>query len=431
MLDPNEAAEEIIDDGDAHMSEDDDENDQVGGLDNEKVEIELVNDSKTYFDGHTDSVFSLGRHPTNHALYLTGGADDTAQLWKIVPETPENPLHTEQLQIIKGHSDSVVAAGFLKPDGNYAYTCGLDGKLRVYKAAGLEYTLIFETKEVEEINWAEPHPSEPSLALGANDGTAWVYSVDEDQVVLRSTFHVHTASCTAGAWTPRGRHVATVSEDGSFYLWDASTGEGEVGLTSRDQRFNIEGGLYSIAIHPGGTVAVVGGATGECKVVSLPASARPPRPAGAPKAPVGGVEQQSGQIVASMSAHSEGVEALAFCQSPALPFMASGGIDGKVVIYDTTRGYAIRKSIDEAHEGAVVKLEFATRDSGSDPGVLTTVGIDGKLKRWDTRTGNLIGTWKGHTDGILGFVQAANGGVVSAGDDGVVLVFDTSSPPTA
>lgn len=427
MLDPTEAAEEIVDDGDAHMSEDDD-----AGEGADRVELELVNDSKTYFDGHTDSVFSIGRHPTNHALYLTGGGDDTAQLWKIVPETQETPLHTEQLQIIKGHADSVIAAGFLKPDGNYAYTAGLDGKLRVYKAADTEYALIFETKEVEEINWAEAHPTEPVIALGANDGSCWVYSVEEEQVLMRSSFHAHTASCTAGAWTPRGRHLATVSEDGSFYLWDASTGEGEIGLTARDQRFNIEGGLYSVAIHPGGTVAVVGGATGECKAVGLPTSARPPRPAAAGR-PAPGADQssQSGQIVAAMAAHSEGVETLAFCQSPALPFMASGGIDGTVVIYDHSRGFAIRKTINEAHEGAVVKVEFATRESGSDPGILTTVGVDGKMKRWDTRTGNLIGTWKGHTDGILGFVQASSGGLVTAGDDGVVLVFDSNSPPSA
>jgi ribosome assembly protein SQT1 len=58
------------------------------------------------------------------------------------------------------------------------------------------------------------------------------------------------------------------------------------------------------------------------------------------------------------------------------------------------------------------------------------------LRRWDVRGGTaaaqqgFLGEWKGHRGGgegggILGFVQGGGGKrVVTAGDDGVSLVFD-------
>lgn len=426
MLDASEAAEEIIDDGDAPMDSDDSDDDGDEHAGEDKIEIDLVNHSAAYFDVHTDSVYALARHPTDQTLFVSGAGDDKGYLWKVVPESMTEPLHTEVVAELTGHSDTVISVGFLKPDGKWLFTAGMDGQVRVYRVKDDVYgaELKFEAKEVEEIVWAEPHPSQPMFVVGAVDGSCWVYNVDTDssEVALVSSFHAHTMSCTAGAWTPSGRLICTVSEDGSLYVWDAATGQGEVGLTSRDQRFSIEGGLYAVAVHPAGTLVVVGGASGECKVVALPAAARLP----GRKNPGG---EAAGTIVASMAVHEEGVESLSFSMSPMLPLLASGGVDGKLVLYDASRNFAVRKTIDDAHDGAVVKVEFATRDSGADPSTLTTVGFDGRLKRWDVRTGSLIGTWRGHSEAILGFVQGPEGAVITAGDDNVCLLFDTNKVP--
>jgi ribosome assembly protein SQT1 len=74
--------------------------------------------------------------------------------------------------------------------------------------------------------------------------------------------------------------------------------------------------------------------------------------------------------------------------------------------------------------------------------LLTTVGLDGVVRRWDARGGTtaagqgLLKEWKGHlglseteegeqAGGIMGFVQGFDGKrVVTAGDDGVTLVFE-------
>lgn len=131
-----------------------------------------------------------------------------------------------------------------------------------------------EAQDVEEINWVAVCPynqgSEEErnvVAMGANDGSAWVFRIghtDSQPISIIQTFFQHTASCTAGAWTPDGNLLATVSEDGSFYVYDvfgaaAAAGmpgspgtNAVVGLTVVDQRFAVDGGLYSIAVSPGG-----------------------------------------------------------------------------------------------------------------------------------------------------------------------------------
>ena len=51
---------------------------------------------------------------------------------------------------------------------------------------------------------------------------------------------------------------------------------------------------------------------------------------------------------------------------------------------------------------------------------------DKTLRTWDARTGTLVREHKGHHDPILGASLGLEGGVVvSAGDDGVCLVFTT------
>ena len=51
---------------------------------------------------------------------------------------------------------------------------------------------------------------------------------------------------------------------------------------------------------------------------------------------------------------------------------------------------------------------------------------DKTLKTWDARTGTLVREHKGHHGPILGATLGLEGGiVVSAGDDGVCLIFTT------
>ncbi|KAL4738401.1 hypothetical protein BDV11DRAFT_215974 [Aspergillus similis] len=510
FIDADEAEEVFTRDEDHPMESDGEDADGDQEMTFEDQEIELQNDSAAHFDAHTDSIFCIAQHPIHNAIVVTGSGDDSAYIFDSTPnaEKPVLPASYESdpqprrereslkpLLRMEGHSDSVNAVAFTEPRGEYVLTAGLDGKLRAWrdttpKLDGTAWAFVAEVQEVEEINWVAVCPAGSGqgendekanvIALGGSDGSAWVFRINHKDasqpISIVQSFFQHTGPCTAGAWTPDGNLLATVSEDGSFYVYDvfgaaAAAGvsysagtSAVVGLTAEDQRFAVEGGLYSVAIAPGGGFAAVGGAEGHIKIVGLPRLGQAGAGAGAgasSKAKGRPAAQTSaataGTLLASLQPQTDSVETLSF-SAPPLTLLAAGSVDGSIALFDTAHRFAVRRHIKEAHEGAVVKVEFLQSRAAVAPSVrpsplaaattghrsylLTSVGIDGVVRRWDARGGTtaaaqgMLTEWKGHlgltendegeqAGGIMGFVQGFDGKrVVTAGDDGISLVFE-------
>ncbi|KAI1112123.1 WD40-repeat-containing domain protein [Nemania sp. NC0429] len=481
MLDADDALEEIEDiEGDVAMDSDDDD---------EPVEIHIHNDSIAYLDAHKDSVFAIAQHPTQPTLIATGGSEgdgddapgkgyvfDTSpvvgrpvlpQSYNADPSAPQQKsTELQPLFTLEGHTDSINALAFTLPRGEFLVSGGLDGRMRVYQLtidAHNKASLAFvgEASEVPEINWLAPCPVPASsqsgvantIALGASDGSVWVYSIDPSDesspLSIVQSYFLHTESCTAGAWSPDGKFLATVSEDSSLLVWDVwgeaaakglahENGQTVVSLNASDQRFAVEGGLYSVAIDPKTSFVAAGGAGGAIKIVSLPRLGADSNPAPSKQSKAKGKGgdaggSQGGTILADLHTQGDGIETLSF--SPNHPLLAAGSVDGSIVIYDTSRRFAVRRHIKEAHdEFSVVKVEFV-RDFG-DGWLLTSCGMDGVVRRWDVRGAagasieSKVKEWRGHRGdgeggGVLGFVQGSTGErIVTAGDDGVVLVFE-------
>ncbi|KAA8647702.1 hypothetical protein EYZ11_005747 [Aspergillus tanneri] len=495
-------AEEVINRDEDHPMDSDPEDEDQPML---EQEITLENDSSAHFDHHNDSVFCIAQHPVHCSIVITGSGDDTAYLFDSTPQTERpvlpqsyesNPQPKKErdslLPILKldGHTDTVNAVAFTEPKGEYVVTAGLDGRLRAWRdtspqLTGLSWEFVAESQEVEEINWVAVCPCENGdeekrnvIAIGASDGSAWVFRIDHKDatqpISIIQTFFQHTASCTAGAWTPDGKLLATVSEDSSFYVYDvfgaaAAAGvsysggtSAVIGLTAEDQRFAVDGGLYSVAISPGGGIAALGGAEGHIRVIGLPrltspggnTSSKSKGKASGAQAPTSA--SAAGTLLASLQAQSDGIETLSF-STPPLTLLAAGSVDGSIALFDAAHRFAVRRHIKEAHEGAVVKVEFlnnrlsslarsnppaSTAAMQGRPWLLTSVGMDGIVRRWDARGGTaaaaygLLNEWKGHlgvteneegeeSGGIMGFVQSPDGKrVVTAGDDHISLIFE-------
>jgi ribosome assembly protein SQT1 len=487
MLDPSEMEEEIADDGDAAMDSGDEEE---NGEDEIMQELQLQNDSAAHFDLHKDSIFCIAQHPINPNIVATGGSegDDAGGMGYIFDSTPEStpvlppsyqsapnePVERKSLSPLfklEGHTDSINALSFTLPKGEVLFSGGLDGKLRAYAASAKTqgWKFFAEVQEVEEINWLAPCPNPAfsnTIALGANDGSVWVYTVDgkskDAPLQIVQSYFLHTESCTAGSWSSDGKLLATVSEDSSLYVWDVfgegaaaglTQGEGGtyvVGLTSLDQRFAVEGGLFSVGIAPSGAFVAVGGAGGSIKIVGLPrlsteasnvnggkgavSKAKGGKSAGGKASGATSSAGQAGQILADLQAQGDGIETLAFAPPP-LTLMAAGSVDGSIALFDSAHRFAVRRHIKEAHEDfSIVKVEFV-KNSQTGGWLLTSCGMDGVVRRWDTRGGTtmpnsgFVGEWKGHRGdgeggGVMGFVQGDGSRVVTAGDDGVSLIFE-------
>ncbi|KAH7037265.1 ribosome biogenesis protein Sqt1 [Microdochium trichocladiopsis] len=480
-LDAEDALEEFEDEGGMDLDDEDDE----------QIEITLHNDSIAYLDAHKDSVFTIAQHPTIPSLFATGGSEgdnddapgkgyvfDTSSVEgrPVLPPSYNSDPNSQQqksteltpLFAIEGHTDSINALAFTYPKGDYLVSAGLDGKLRAYQVSidprnKPSFKFIAEAQEVPEINWVSACPSKDypnTIALGGSDGSVWVYTIDasdaSNPLQIVQTYFMHAAACTAGAWSGDGLLLATVSEDSSLHVWDVwgvaagkglanDNGQTVVSLTGSDQRFEVEGGLYSVAIDPRSSLVAVGGATGAIKIVSLPrlgGDAQAPQSSKQSKAKAKGGQGSGGQggvILADLQVQKESIETLSF--SPTQSLLAAGSVDSSIAVYDTSRGFAARKYNEDAHEGhGVVKVEFVK--GLGDGWLLTSCGMDGVVRRWDTRsqTGTgavgradatkLLKEWRGHRGdgeggGVLGFAQGTTGErIVTAGDDGVVLVFE-------
>lgn len=514
VVEMDEVAEEIQDnEEDVYMSDPEDD---------DQEEINLVNDSVAYFDNHKDSVFAIAQHPKNPRIVATGGSEGSTEdapgkgYIFVVPEevgqnnggpvlppsyatdpsaaAQEMAARRENPQIqpafaIDGHTDSINALAFTLPNGEFLASGGMDGRLRVYKvdAAKPSFSFVAESQEVSEVIWLAPCPNKdfPStIALGASDGSVWVYTIDPSDpanpLQIIQTYFLHTDVCNAGAWTPDGTLLATVDQESSLYVWDVfglaaaqglvgDNGQTVVSLTGQDQRFEVEGGLYSVAVEPRGRFLAVGGFGGVIRIVGLPrildqtAGAAPASGSKAGKAKgkavggraAGGVgEAQAGQILNTIimmdTQNKDGgsIETLSFSRESAVSssLLAAGSTDGSFGIYVPNQDFAKRRFNRLAHGGfSVVKVEWSEQPQAAGPAasapLLTTCGYDGAVKRWtpqgttasqhvrDDAAEGLVNVWRGHRGngeggGVTGFVQGPDGKtIVTAGDDSIVLVF--------
>jgi len=211
----------------------------------------------------------------------------------------------------------------------------------------------------------------------------------------------------AGTFTPDGKHIITGCQDGSLIYWDPKGGQALFKLTPSDARFAMEEGITSIGVNTSSTLAVVGGSNGAVRVVNL----------------------VNGSILGALEGHKEkqSVESVAFL-GLLLPGAGAGGIaitggtDGAACVWDVT---TMRLRTTLQHEDAITTL---LPHPAPNSHLLTTASADKTLRTWDVRNGSQVREHKGHQGAIMSAALVASTGgskVVSAGDDGVCLVFAT------
>lgn len=402
FVDLNDIAEEVQED-DGPIPQDEDDNDMemdgVEGDPEDNLVIDLANNSWTYFDQHKDSVFTIAAHPSL-PMVMTGGGDNTAYLWT---------THTQPPRFVGellGHKESVVCGGFTG-DGKFIVTGDMNGFIQVHKAAkgGQKWVKFGDLEEVEEVLWITVHPSLPYFAFGANDGSVWVYQIDEDSkslVQIMSGFS-HTLECNAGVFVGTEKtdelFLVTVSEDGTIVMWNGFTGAVQYKLQPHDDFKGVESPWVSLKLH--GPVAAAGARDGQLAIINL----------------------ESGKIVQHVKTIENvedladlSIEALAWCQNSAVPLLAVGLVSGDVLLFDSN-SWRLRKTLKI--DDTITKLQFI----GSSP-ILVGSSMNGKLYKWDARTGEELFVGVGHNMGILDFAITDDGkALVTAGDEGVSLIY--------
>ncbi|CAN3355293.1 ribosome assembly protein Sqt1p [Diutina catenulata] len=356
------------------------------------IVIDLANNSWTYME-HEDSVFVVERHP-KLPMVVTGAADHTAKLWTTHKQPPV-------VVATFNHNESVVAAKFTN-DGSYVITGDMAGLVQVHKTRnGEKWTEVARIEEVEEVVWIATHPTQPYFAFGAVDGSVWAYAIESDGVTPMMTGYSHEMTCNYGEFLVGDESIqlVTVSDDGSVVNWNVATGQANYKLTSAE--FRIESPW--VVASANGNLVAVGGRDGNLAIIN----------------------NDNHKIVhATQVLHDSddqvlSIEAISWCKG--LPLLAVGVVHGDVFVFETQQWRLRRQWATESHEdyeNAITHLQFE-RESP----MLVGSSTNGKIYKWDARTGNEAFCGVGHNMPVLDFAVMDDGKLITAGDEGVSLVF--------
>jgi len=379
--------------------EDDDNNEEGEEGGEDRLEIDMSNNSWGYFDKHEDSIFTVFSHP-KLPLVVSGGGDNTVYLWTSHSQPPKF------VQQIKGHKESIITGGFTG-DGEFLITGDMAGKVMIHQATkkGQVWKLFGELEEIEEIVWITVHPKQPVFAFGGADGSVWVYQITPNVEQIMSGF-AHQAESTSGLFVNTddldSLHLVTISTDGSIIGWNGFTGQVEFKLAETEFKGQTLPWI-TLSSQKNSNVLSVGSNEGTLAIINVTN--------GTVLSTFRVVELKEGQEELDAS-----IETITW--SDTLPLVALGLVSGTMILFDS-KTWRERHSI--TLDDAVTRLEFVEGTP-----YLIGSSMNGKIYKWDARTGQEIFVGVGHNMGILDFSVIENGTkLITAGDEGVSLLFTT------
>lgn len=401
MIDDQEVLE-VVDDAELDQEEPADDEEMGEEMDfdeNGNIEIDMTNNSQGYFEDHEDSIFAVAAHPTL-PLICSGGGDNAANLW-----VSHKPGQAQLLSKLVGYEESVASVAFTF-DGSFLVTGDMNGRVIVYKSTkkGQSWTPFDRMLEdVSEVMWIKCHPTQNVFALGGADGAVVVYQIGETLDMIFAGYS-HSKECNNGVFVQVGDEnvlkLVTVSEDGSIIGWNCYTQQQEFKFDASNLK-GLSPPWVSICANPTTKIVVAGSRDSQVAVINT----------------------ETGALLTSFTAmelkendnmYDVSIESLTWCHQ--LNLLALGLVSGDIFIFDTNT-WKVRRALKCGD--AVTKLLFL-----GDSTILLGSSMDGKVYKWDARTGELLHTCQGHHMGVLDFAVDCSGErLVTAGDDAVSLVF--------
>ncbi|KZT23719.1 WD40 repeat-like protein [Neolentinus lepideus HHB14362 ss-1] len=278
------------------------------------------------YTGHHDEVLSIEWSPDSKC-FITTSRDMTARLFTL------DPLEGFRPKTFSGHRDAIIAAYF-SSDGENIYTVSRDGAVFTWKAKTLE--------DMSDSDDDRPGESSKST-LDANKiaNTRWGvfkrnYFNQAHTKVVCSTFHVASSLLVVGFST------------GVFGLWELPDFTNIHTLSISNEK------ISSVAINPSGEWLAFGAKKlGQLLVW----------------------EWQSESYVLKQQGHYFDMNTLSYSSDG--QYIATGGDDGKVKVWNTTSGFCFVTFSE--HSSAVSAIEFAKQGQQ----VLFSASLDGTVRAFD------------------------------------------------
>lgn len=432
----------------------------------EDLEEEIQDDSVHSFDGHTDAVFSVAWSPAVQGSVATGGGDDRAFLWRVGTSDGTVELggdrdddedddaedaeanasgaaakkqQQQQQQQPRRHTDSVVSLAF-SPDGSLIASGGLDGLVLLWDTATGEAPASsppLDEGPSDGIEWVCWHPRGRALLAGSEDFLAYLWDTVTGKLMC-APLAGHGGAVRCGAFTPDGRGVVTGGGEGDATLrrWDPRTGACVASVSGHGYH---EAGLTCLAPAPL-SVETAGGMSRTLLTGSEDGTARlavVEGAAGGDDGASGAATSSSSRPLTTFSGHTESVEAVCWVLAPnAPPLVSSASVDGTLRLWDVATGSeraacehgdAVNcAAVSPSASGAVVPEGGpAAAAAASGAPLIATGCLDGCVRLWDARSGELARVFRGHKGGVQAVAFSPDGrALLSASDDATAKVFE-------
>uniref|UniRef100_A0A7N6ANK0 Angio-associated migratory cell protein n=1 Tax=Anabas testudineus TaxID=64144 RepID=A0A7N6ANK0_ANATE len=359
---PDDLADDLedVDFEDTGNAEDDNE----GWETEDEMEAEAEqDDSDVTFSKHTGSVFCVSLDPATNNLAVTGGEDDKAYVWRV--------SDGEVLMECTGHKDSVTCAVF-SHDSSLVASGDMSGMIKVWKVETKEEVWSFEVGDLE---WLEWHPCAPVLLAGTDDGSVWMWKIPAGDC---KTLQSPGCQATSGKVLPDGKRAVVGYEDGTVRVWDLKQGNAIHVIKGQDGH---QGALTCLACNKDGSLVLTGSVDGSAKLINTTTGKV-----------VGALSVEGGKAKGSKDEEeTNSVESVGFCNICCPLKLAS-------VLF----------------QAGIVHLHWEESSS-----VVSTCSLDGALRLWDARSGNMVSEYRGHTAEILDFTinREATLAVTASGDN--------------
>jgi len=174
---------------------------------------------------------------------------------------------------------------------------------------------------------------------------------------IRMTLSGHQTRVLSAAFSPDGKQLASIGDDGTTVIWDANTGTELLRLPGKTKPSDLFTD-QRIAYSPDGKQL----ATCDSNQLKV-------------------YDPASGELLMVLSGHNKDVISVAFSQDG--KYLATGSVDTTVRLWDVNSGDLIR--VLAGHSAEVGGLAFS-----SDSKFLLTSSEDGVLIIWDVETGELL-----------------------------------------
>ena len=364
--------------------------------------------------GHTAGVDSVAFSPDGKRI-ASGGFDKIVKVW--------DAANGQELLPLKGHSERVTSVAF-SPDGKRIASGSFDKMVKVWDAdKGLELlTLKGHTNVVASVVFSPDgkqlasssgglfHPDSPGeLKL-------WDAASSQDVLALKG----HTNGVWSVVFSPNGERLASGSSEallpGEVKVWDAASGQDVLTLKG-----DIRSNMNDIGIAP----SVVFSPDGK-KLAS-----------GSYNAPVKLWNADSGEELLSLKGNTAGVWSVVFSPDgkrlasgvfqypkfdPVTGLPSAGGSSVEVVkVWDTASGEVLLTL--KGHTKEIPSVAFSP-----DSKRLVSGSHDQTVRVWDVATGQELLTLKGHKGPVNSVAFGPDGNWLASGsNDRTVKLWDASS----